>query len=76
MRKNKESGGSMTGVHESLQPVFIEEYSEKFELIVVEIKEAEKETRVVNGYRPQENWTIEEKMPFLWPWKKKFPRPG
>ena len=30
IRKNKESGGSITGVHESLNPVLIEEYCEKF----------------------------------------------
>ena len=32
----------MTGVHQSLEPVLIEEYSDQFELIVVEIKVAEK----------------------------------
>ena len=65
IRKNKESGGSITGVHESLNPVLIEEYSEKFELLVVEIKVAGKEIRIINGYGPQENWTLEEKMPFF-----------
>ena len=28
----------MTGVHESLEPVMIQEYSDNFELLVVEIK--------------------------------------
>ena len=65
IRKNKEKGGSMTGIHESLEPVLIEEYSEKFELIVVEIKVAGKEVRVINGYGPQECWNNEEKMPFF-----------
>ena len=65
IRKNKESGGSMTGIHESLEPVLIEEYSEKFELIVVEIKVSGREIRIINGYGPQENWTMDEKMPFF-----------
>ena len=55
----------MTGIHESLEPVLIEEYSDKFELIVVEIKIQGKEVRIINGYGPQENWTNEEKMPFF-----------
>ena len=50
IRKNKEKGGSMTGVHQSLEPVLIEEYSDQFELIVVEIKVAGKEVRIINGY--------------------------
>ena len=65
IRKNKEKGGSMTGIHESLEPVLIEEYSDKFELLVVEIKVAGKEVRIINGYGPQESWTNEEKMPFF-----------
>ena len=65
IRKNKERRGSMTGVHESLEPVLIEEYSDQFELLVVEIKVAGKEVRILNGYGPQENWTTEEKMQFF-----------
>ena len=65
IRKNKEKGGSMTGIHKSLEPVLIEEYSDKFELIVVEIKIQGKDVRIINGYGPQENWTNEEKMPFF-----------
>ena len=65
LRKNKESGGTMTGIHDSLEPVLIEEYCEKFELLVVEIKVSGKEIRVINGYGPQENWTLEDKMPFF-----------
>ena len=65
IRKNKERGGSMTGIHESLEPVLIEEHSDIFELIKVEIKVAGKEIRVINGYGPQENWSNEEKMQFF-----------
>ena len=40
--------GSMLGVHESLQPVLVSEYSDSFEMIVVEIK-ASKDVRVIVG---------------------------
>ena len=58
-------GGSLLGIHNSLEPVLIEEYSDTFELIVAEIKLSGKEVRVMSGYGPQENWTTEEKMPFF-----------
>ena len=34
IRKNKEKGGTILGIHEGLKPVLIEEYIETFELIV------------------------------------------
>ena len=55
----------MLGIHKSLEPVLIEEYSEKFELIVTEVKIGTKEIRIMTGYGPQENWTDEDKMPFF-----------
>ena len=55
----------MVGIHKSLQPVLIEEYEEKFELIVIEICIANKEIRVISGYGPQESWKDEERMPFF-----------
>ena len=64
IRQNKEKGGCMLGIHMSLEPVLIEEYSEKFELIVTEVKIGTKEIRNMTGYGPQENWTDEDKMPF------------
>ena len=64
IRKNKEKGGSMIGVHMGLQPVLISEYSDTFELLVVEIKVANRDIRVITGYGPQENWTDNEKTPF------------
>ena len=54
----------MLGVHENLKPVLIEEYSDSFELIVVEVKAANKIIRVITGYGPQENWEMSDKMPF------------
>ena len=65
IRKNKEKGGTMLGIHKSLEPVLIEEYSDNFELIVAEIKVANKDIRVMTGYGPQEYWLDEQKMPFF-----------
>ena len=52
-------------MHKSLDPILIEEYSEDFELIVVEVNLGGKDTRVISGYGPQENWKIDEKMLFF-----------
>ena len=65
IRKNKEKGGTMLGVKETLNPVLIEEYSDTFELLVVEINVGENGIRVITGYGPQENWEISDKMPFF-----------
>ena len=56
--------GSVIGVHVSLQPVLVSEYSDIFEMIVVEIK-ASKEARVIAGYGPQENLPTVQRMPFF-----------
>ena len=65
IRKNKEKGGTMLGIHKSLNPVLIEEYSETFELLVTEVKVVGKEIRVITGYGPQESWSDVEKCPSL-----------
>ena len=65
IRKNKEKGGSLIGVHQSLSPVLIQEYNESFELIVIEIKVNDKEIRVITGYGPQEGWKEEERSQFF-----------
>ena len=54
----------MLGVPVSLQPVLIIEYSELFEKIVVEIK-ASKNIRLIVGYGPQENESVDQIMPFF-----------
>ena len=64
IRKNKEKGGSMLGVHVGLNPVLIQEYNDTFELIVVEVKVANKEVRVITGYGPQENLDLQERTAF------------
>jgi hypothetical protein len=63
--RKKAKGGTLIGVHKSLEPILIEEYSEDFELVVVEVKLGNKDIRVMSGYGPQENWSIEERIPFF-----------
>ena len=65
IRKNKEKGGSLLGVHFGLEPVLISEYSETFELLVVEIKIGDKSVRAITGYGPQENWMESDITPFF-----------
>ena len=45
--------------------MLIEEYSEEFELIVVEVNMGGRCVRLISGYGPQENWRTELKMPFF-----------
>ena len=61
----KKEHGIMLGAHVSLKPVLISEYSEQFEMLVVEIKVSNKSIRVITGYGPQENVSTEERMPFF-----------
>ena len=56
--RKKEGGGTMIGAHNSLKPILIEEYSEDFELLVVEIEIDKTKICVISGYGPQEGqWT-------------------
>ena len=43
----------------------MEEHSDEFELLVVEVKLGEKDVRIISGYGPQENWKREERLPFF-----------
>ena len=45
--------------------MLIEEYSEGFELLVVEVTVRNKDIRIVSGYGPQESWPEAERMPFF-----------
>ena len=65
IRKGKKGGGSMLGIHVGLEPVLVSEFSETFELIVVEVKVGPKGIRVITGYGPQEHWNDDDKMPFF-----------
>jgi hypothetical protein len=63
--RKKVKGGTMIGAHKALEPFLINEYSDEFELLVVEIKIANREIRVMTGYGPQENWPESERIPFF-----------
>ena len=55
----------MLGAHVKLQPVLVSEYSELFELLVVQVKVEGREIRVITGYGPQENLKADQIMPFF-----------
>ena len=63
--REKKGGGTMIAVHQDLNPKLIEEYSNDFELLVVEIDTKEENIRVISGYGPQENWEEERRLPFF-----------
>jgi hypothetical protein len=63
--RSKTNGGTMIGAHKALKPMLVSEYSEDFELLVVEIQVRNKEIRVISGYGPQESWAESQRMPFF-----------
>ena len=63
--RKKKDGGTVVGVHKSLKPMLISEYSEPFEIIIVEIIVNGKEIRIISGYGPQETWPEDQRMPFF-----------
>ena len=50
--RKKKNGGTVIGSHKALKPMLVKEYSDKFELLVVEITVGNKDIRVVSGYGP------------------------
>ena len=50
--RNKKGGGTALAVHEDLKPKLIQEYSDEFELLVVQIKTEDGPIRLVTGYGP------------------------
>ena len=50
--RNKKNGGTMIGAHKAVNPILVAEYSEDFELLVVEIQIRNKEIRIISGYGP------------------------
>ena len=65
IRKGKQKGGTMIGVHKALSPVLITELHDPFELLVVEIRAGNREVRVMSGYGPQESWAPEQREPLF-----------
>ena len=74
IRKCKIKGGSMLGIHVSLHPVLVNEYSEEVELLVAEIKTGNTNIRIITGYGPKENWEEKERMPFFEALEKEIAR--
>ena len=63
--RSKGKGGTVLGAHKALQPILISEYSQNFELLVVEVKVSKREIRVITGYGPQENLPEQERLEFF-----------
>ena len=63
--EHKEKQGCIIGVHKALKPILIEEYSETFELLVVQINAANKNIRVITGKGPHENYPEHIRLPFF-----------
>ena len=63
--RKKEKGGSVIGVHNSLNPILIKEYKDDFELICVEVAIANKQIRIIIGYGPQESWPESSRLSFF-----------
>ena len=57
--------GTMLGAHVKLQPNLISEYSETFEMLVVQVRVEGREIRIITGYGPQENLKADKTMPFF-----------
>ena len=63
--RTKAKGGTAIGVRKGLNPFLIQEYSDDFELLIVEIKAGNKDVRLVSGYGPQENRPETERRAFF-----------
>ena len=56
----------MIGVHKAFSPILVEEYSETFELLVVEeTLGGKKQLQIISGHGPQETWKMDNRLPFL-----------
>ena len=55
----------MLGIHTGLQPGLVNKYSDRFNLIVVEVQIGNKSIRVITGYGPQKSWDSNEIIPFI-----------
>ena len=63
--RNKVGGGSMIGIHSSLNGKLVSEYSDEFELLVVQGTIAKKSVRIMTRYGPQESWLEENRLLFF-----------
>ena len=74
--RSKHNGGTVIGVHNSLKPMLIEEYSDDFELLVVEIEAGKSQVRIISGYGPQESWNESDRTPFFLALDKEIVKAG
>ena len=72
--RKKKGGGTMIAINQDLNPKLVEEYSDDFEMLVVEIDTKENAIRVISGYGPQENWDEENRIPFFIALEKEIER--
>ena len=63
--RKKEKGGTAIIAHTNLKPVLISQYEDEIEMLVVEVKVANKVMRLITGYGPQENMNENERLPFF-----------
>ena len=64
VRTNANGGSILTGVHENLSPIFISGGEDETEILVVQCQVSGVDIRLINGYGPQENAKIEDKIEF------------
>ena len=65
VRENCPTGGSiLTAIHKNLNPVYISGGEDDIELLVVQAKVGCADIRFINGYGPQENCKIEDRIKF------------
>ena len=61
----EKDGGTLVGALKELKPMLVKEYTDDFELIVIEIALDKKEIRIITGYGPQENLNEDERLAFF-----------
>ena len=74
IKKRKKLGGTLIGAHKSLDPILIEEYSEDFELLVIDVRINGKHIRTMTGYGYQGIKLLMKKCNFLKPLRRKSSR--
>ena len=72
--RTKKGGGTIISAHENVNPKLIEEYSEDFEILVVEVETEKKSIRIISGYGPQENLEEDKRLPFFLALEKEVER--
>ena len=63
--RTREKGGTLIGVHKSLNPHQIAEYNDEFELLSVEFTVGSKNVVIISGHGPQESWPENARTPFF-----------